>query len=613
MAKMIPDSLAAVSDSEISNAERRIFDKLKTGPNTSDWNVLHSVKVPGKRERSHPREIDFLIMVPGGGIVCLEVKGDSYTVGTDGKWYRDHGDGKAEPESPDKQAETAMDALHSYLKRKAPNNSKGLIHDLPIWYALAFTAMKWPSGVPVPPGILVCDSSVAQSQEALCKQLGDFANDLPGGRKLPLDGQTMQFIIETLRPDFATQFFLTSGPDLADIDKRLLSLTVEQYEALEDIQDDKGRIRNERVLIEGAAGTGKTMLALQLARLRQKAGDRVAVVCHSPLLGGWLKGQLPGIAAVGQPVRALFQGAQVSDDFLRQYEDKIDGADTNEELLEVGERFCEEAALELVNKDLQWDYLIVDELQYYNHKVILASLDYCLKDGLKNGRWAMFGDFTFQNWVLESDGTDSEEGGSGLVDAVDAKEYLREFCPTANDGKGWFEARPLKINCRNTRAIAQAAARVVGQDAPPVRPSQVGGPEVVFHYCRERGEADRLLAGEFRRLREAGVRPQQVAIVYDGNLPARARLGPWGLWRYSLTNGLPPEGTGDWVIAYETVAFAGMESDVVIYLPVPVGEGLREADACRKYVSMTRAKGALIVLALENQRVLLEPLPSGSL
>ena len=465
MAKMIPDSLAAVSDSEISNAERRIFDKLKTGPNTSGWNVLHSVKVPGKRERSHPREIDFLIMVPGGGIVCLEVKGDSYTVGNDGKWYRDHGDGKAEPESPDKQAETAMDALHAYLKKKAPRNRKGQIHDLPIWYALAFTEMKWPDHVPVPPGILICDSAVSQSQEELCKQLGDFANTLPGRTKHPLKGETMQFVIKTLRPEFAGQFFLTSGPDLGDIDKRLLTLTVEQYEALEDVQDSKGRIRNERVLLEGAAGTGKTMLALRLAQMRQKVGDRVAVVCHSPLLGNWLKQQLPGLAAVGQPARVLFQAALVSDDFERRYEEEIHSARSNEELLEVGGRFCEEAAWETVNKNMQWDYLVVDELQYFNHKVVLESLDLCLKGGLKEGRWAMFGDFTFQNWVLGSDRTDLKDSEKGLVDAVDAKEYLRELCPGSNDGKGWFDARPLRTNCRNTQAIAKAAARVVGNDA----------------------------------------------------------------------------------------------------------------------------------------------------
>ena len=147
---------------------------------------------------------------------------------------------------------------------------------------------------------------------------------------------------------------------------------------------------------------------------------------------------------------------------------------------------------------------------------------------------------------------------------------------------------------------------------PVVRPSSVAGPDVVFLYRRERGEADELLAEEFRRLRDAGVNPQQVAVIYDGNLPAQAKLGPWQMWRYSLSNGLPPTGAGDWVVMYETVAFAGMESDVVIYLPVPVGGGLREADSGRKYVSMTRAKGALIVVALEDQRASLEPMPSHS-
>lgn len=116
MAKMVPPVLPSHADGETPNSERRIFNLLQTGPFTGEWWVLPGVKVPGVRRYSNPREIDFLIMVPGGGVVCLEVKGDSYTV-RDGQWYRASGRGMPEPESPDKQAEHAMDALKNHLPK----------------------------------------------------------------------------------------------------------------------------------------------------------------------------------------------------------------------------------------------------------------------------------------------------------------------------------------------------------------------------------------------------------------------------------------------------------------------------------------------------------------
>jgi len=63
---------------------------------------------------------------------------------------------------------------------------------------------------------------------------------------------------------------------------RLLTLTTEQYSALDLLAD------NRQCLFRGAAGTGKTMLALEYAKRMASAGNRTLLLCFNRLLGDWL-------------------------------------------------------------------------------------------------------------------------------------------------------------------------------------------------------------------------------------------------------------------------------------------------------------------------------------
>ena len=81
MAKMIPIEFdAAIS----SAAERRLFELLKNDPGTEGWTVLHSLGL-ARRGKKPFGEIDFVVVIPGSGIVCLEVKGGGVSC-HDGVW-----------------------------------------------------------------------------------------------------------------------------------------------------------------------------------------------------------------------------------------------------------------------------------------------------------------------------------------------------------------------------------------------------------------------------------------------------------------------------------------------------------------------------------------------
>src|SRR5262245_31643027 len=107
MARMIPPRLS--SDVK-SSGEKQIFALLESDPDTADWIVLHSLGLARHVKRLHG-EIDFLVLIPGQGVFCLEVKAGS--VGRhEGEWVftNRYNESTRSPRSPFAQV---MDAMFS--------------------------------------------------------------------------------------------------------------------------------------------------------------------------------------------------------------------------------------------------------------------------------------------------------------------------------------------------------------------------------------------------------------------------------------------------------------------------------------------------------------------
>ena len=83
MARMIPPSIPA----DAPKGERSLFAKLRDDPKSKDWIVFHSFDIR-KHVVRQEGEADMLVVVPGNGILCLEVKGCD-VARRDGLWiYR---------------------------------------------------------------------------------------------------------------------------------------------------------------------------------------------------------------------------------------------------------------------------------------------------------------------------------------------------------------------------------------------------------------------------------------------------------------------------------------------------------------------------------------------
>ena len=82
MTVMIPDHYSLKTPS----GEKKFFNELKADPHTDGWVALHSLIAKHKTKTEGKR--DMVLMIPGHGILIIEVKGvNCHRV--DGTWHYD--------------------------------------------------------------------------------------------------------------------------------------------------------------------------------------------------------------------------------------------------------------------------------------------------------------------------------------------------------------------------------------------------------------------------------------------------------------------------------------------------------------------------------------------
>ena len=613
-----------ITEQHVQGAEKLVADALRRY-GRKDWMVLHSVLVPEPGE-PYPREVDFAICIPDCGVICLEVKGGTYHVTPKKRQWTITNIGKP-IESPWAQAHAAMWAFKKCVASKFHRDP--CLGDLPVMAAVAFAYSKWPEGVRRPPVKQFYDSTVVQDPAQLVNSLECLADTLRKRSGAKPTIQDLNRLKNLFYPAVHMQTAWTSGPDLDRVDRELLELTQRQNRNLLLAQDIDGNIPNPRVLFNGPAGTGKTVLAMKLARLRHEAGDRVAVVCHSAMLGQWLRSQLaPDITAVGNIMDVLSRAAEAPPDVIDGVRRQLIGATdftggSTEAFSTLMEDYGLEWVAQLETDGRKFNYLIVDELQYFRDGQKLELLNLALEGGLANGRWSMFGDFAFQDVVAANSRffqvRDSEEPDKFF--AIDPLEQLEQLCNSDDPSTAWTTAIPLEENCRNTRAIGKAVDRMLDADLVKIHPSGVEGSDVVYRYF-DGDVGDEVLSEELTTLKSLDVAPHRVTLVYTMDSPVPPgihgrRVGPWRLWDPldpKVLRRAPRDGQTVEICA--SVQFAGMERDVVVVVCTgkndtenapEIFEDAKKRFNHEMYLCMTRAKGALVVVAHESMRSWIEP------
>ena len=586
MAIMIPP----IIPDDTSELEKIIFEIFKHTPKASarKWNVFHQVEIPA----SNPLVIDFIIHIPGyNSVICFEILQNDSGMG---------------------QVRDAMSIFKDHFKTYFDSDSLLSLGSIGV-LAREVDYLIW---------LIENDSYVTKfvSPDELVETLEDYAATLYNEEWTEIEEwENAQEQMDKLQNDLEMTDMTTKTIyryDLETSRRELLRLTLDQLNSLQRMAD------NDRCLIKGAAGTGKTVLAMELAKQRCENAETVALLCSNPNLSQrferWaekLSNENSGQILAGTPASLLSLVFGDNDSLKQNHMERLQRYSEPETTkrfsklettLRLGsldndwENFITDSIEDLRDGDLgnYFDYLIVDEAQNLCHDVFLRLMNELLKGGLVTGRWSMFGDFDHQDLVSFDFSRDTDvqnefgEHNSGWLRELNEfgehnSGWLRELNEQLHEsGKSkfqWWYSDELETNCRNTHEVADAVARLAEIESLPM--SGVHGHPIERKYFKNQTQLGDMLDELISTWKKEGYKSRQIILLssVSGNEfdTERSDYGGWQLLNIrEISEDVPSEikvgddpGTllipggpsqGDILRYSDVYDFQGLESDLAI-------------------------------------------------
>jgi Nuclease-related domain len=516
-----------------SPAERMVFDRLRTMLHEKDASSLTAFHSLNLTQHAWKRfgEIDFLLCGQQG-IFVLEVKGGRVAC-SNGRWLLTDRNGREQQgkESPFRQAELA---LHGVISKLQKAFSKDVIDQFVIGYGVIFPDCDWPIPGAEWDDALLSDARAFRGFDAWLNRLFTYWRLKSSGlaKNTIVSASVIESIQSFLRPDFETVVPLSTQTDY--LAENTVRLTEDQLIWLDVVE------ANPRTLCTGGAGTGKTLLALELARRWTADGAVVLLACASPWLKAWLEARMN--------IRSLVVST-------------VEGIEVAANRLGIS----------------HFDALIADEAQDLMQVTVLDKLNVYLKNGLPRGQWCLFGDFQNQNGLVN----DPEQS---------AMQRIENYQPVRV---------PLRTNCRNTSEILENIKIRLGADMG-IRGSGYG-PAVREFNAATKEEAVSTLGRELDYFVQGGISYSQITILSPftykeslaAALPEKWKRVIFPLDLYGIRN-FPPD-----AVSFSRITdFKGLENEAVIV--VDLSSPLVSANLKLHYVAMSRARSILSVITTEN-------------
>ena len=549
MTKIIPYLTPSQIDNIPSRAEQKVYKALQEHI-PEDWLVIHSlefVMTTSSYGGHGDREADFVIFSPEYGVLVVEVKGGGIEYDKKlGQWYSiDRNQKKHKIKNPLRQAKDAKYEIREHLKKEVGKKNYLVAHGALFPDIESISSLVSPD---IPLEIIGANKNLGDLKKWVISIFDYWAGREPIFDSLGIRGVNAADKIYGNKVDILPSLRIA----LEDEIQKQIVLTNQQKNILRQLK------KRKEAVIEGGAGTGKTVLALDLAQNSARQGLRTILLCYNQKLGNSLKVKSEGVTNLHSMSFHEFCSWRV-----RQVKSS------------TGRDLIEESKLSYPNEDkydvlmpdalinsyeispIQYDVIIIDEGQDFKSEFWLAIE--MLKDMRDEARLFVF-----------------QDGNQAIY---------------TSDNELPINSEPLFLfdNCRNTKYIHTLAYQYYqGMD---IEAPDIEGEPVQF-ICessmeQQVKEIDKVVS---QLIKNDGIAPKDIAVLVLGRYSQAKRLLKSsknnGMWSYQEPS--PKEK----VLVETAKRFKGLEAKLIL-LWVANPESM---DKELLYVSISRARFRLWIV-----------------
>lgn len=534
-----------------SDGEKVVYDALKMLDD--EYIVFQSYRWMGRlNEKGTEGEADFIVFHPLHGILCIEVKSGEISY-RDGVWHQiNQLNGVDKEIHPMQQADATRFHLIDLLKclnQQRPRYHAPLIGSC-VWFPSCIIKGNAVLPQEIVPELALDMDALAWPEKALQRAYDYYWGKL-GWQEDALTVSQLQKVMDILMPAF---HLVPKGAAVAkDQEEDMIQLTHQQYALLHYLAEQPV------AGIHGAAGTGKTVLALEKARMLASEGKQVLYLCFNEFLY--------------QSIKKLPLDAHITVHNERTLAEEL-MPDKDIPLEQILQRFETFFAEEYEDESWPYPHIIVDEAQDFPAS-LLEHL-YLLTD-MVEGTFYVFYDRK-QTIIARREGPDQRlSNAAAWIDKnIDCRLVLYR-------------------NCRNTSAISNMVRTIGGvRNRGYVNAVPGLAPRAVF--VTDKDGLKRAAGSFINRMQKERFLPEEIAVLTVSTEKKSCFAGMTELGGNKISH--KPEAGH---ILFTTVRkYKGLEAKAVLLVDIQTSQLPDENVQHLIYVGASRASSYLELVFLDD-------------